>query len=82
MTIRRSREVPQLAGPFSHASQHRVAVRDRFVPWRFDSAGKVFRRMNDLFFHAAILARQLLAPVRIARTPHAEVFVDTPTRIM
>jgi len=56
MTIRRSREVPQLAGPFSHASQHRVAVRDRFVPWRFDSAGKVFRRMNDLFFHAAILA--------------------------
>src|SRR5579863_4974648 len=61
VAIRGGGKMAKLARAIRQRSKHRVAVGDGFVPRQVDAAGQKLCGPNDLFFHAAILARRFAA---------------------
>src|SRR5450755_3816688 len=59
MAVRSRRKMPQFAHTLRDSRQHAVTVRNGFVAGKLNAAVYGFRGMNGLFFHVAILARQI-----------------------
>ena len=62
VAVRRGSEVAKFAGAFGDGGQHGIAMRDGFIARRLDAAGDVFCGLDNLLFHATILAWRLRIP--------------------